>query len=403
LRIALLSFEYPPETGFGGIGTYTWHHARALRDLGHDVHVLAGSLEAQDLRQRDDDGVSVWRYRSDGLRMRLFRQLGRYRLWWTQNRLETALSMHHGLSELRRRHPIDIVEMPECGAEGLLVNRLHRVPSVIRFHSPAGLIMGGYDVTRADRTLCPLLEQLAIRGTRNYTSASAFLANEVRVELRIERSIPVVANGVDLAWFDHLGTTDARARFGIPADRPMIFFSGRMERRKGIHLCGEIASAILERHDVSFVFAGQDLFDYMSGTLLPSLEAKGLAGSVYYLGRLELADVRSCVRESDVILIPSLWENCPYSCLEAMAAGRAIVSSDAGGLPELVRDGETGLVARSGDVSSFVAQIERLLEDATLRGRLGQAARASVEASYNHLEIGRQALAVYESVLGARP
>ena len=400
LRIALLSFEYPPETGFGGIGTYTWHHARALRDLGHEVHVLAGSLEAHDLGHRDDDGVSVWRYRSDGLRMKLFRKLGRYRLWWTQNRLETALSMHHGLSDLRRRHPIDIVEMPECGAEGLFVNRLQSVPSVIKFHSPARLIMGGYDVTRADRTLCPLLEQWAIRGTTNYTSASAFLANEVRVEMGIERPIPVVANGVDLAWFDDLETRDARSRFGIPADRPMVFFSGRMERRKGIHLCGQIASAILERHDVSFVFAGQDLFEYMSGTLLPYFEARGLEGSVYYLGKLELADVRACVRDSDVFLIPSLWENCPYSCLEAMSAGRAIVSSDAGGLPELVRDGETGLIARSGEVSSFVAQIERLLDDAPLRERLGAAARASIERSYNHLEIGRQAIAVYESVLG---
>ena len=46
MRIALLSFEYPPETGFGGIGTYTWHQARALAKLGHEVHVLAGAREA---------------------------------------------------------------------------------------------------------------------------------------------------------------------------------------------------------------------------------------------------------------------------------------------------------------------------------------------------------------------
>jgi glycosyltransferase involved in cell wall biosynthesis len=250
--------------------------------------------------------------------------------------------------------------------------------------------------------LCPALEQIGISGTRNYTSASAFLANEVRVELGVKRSIPVVPNGVDLDWFDHLETTDARKRFGIPSDRPMIFFAGRMERRKGIHLCGEIASRILERHDVSFVFAGQDLFDYMSGTLLPTIEDRGFDRSVFYLGKLELAEVRSCVHSSDIFLIPSLWENCPYSCLEAMAAGRAIVSSDAGGLPELVRDGDTGLVATSGDVSSFVAQIERLLEDAALRERLGKAARASVEASYNHLETGRRALSVYDSALGTR-
>ena len=46
MRIALLSYEYPPETGFGGIGTYTWNQARALTKLGAEVHVLAGSLTA---------------------------------------------------------------------------------------------------------------------------------------------------------------------------------------------------------------------------------------------------------------------------------------------------------------------------------------------------------------------
>jgi len=103
MRVAILSFEYPPETGFGGIGTYTWHHARALRDLGPEVHVLAGSLEAQELRRTDDDGVAVCRYRSAGRRMGFFNSLGRFKLWWTRNRLETALSMHQGLAALRRR------------------------------------------------------------------------------------------------------------------------------------------------------------------------------------------------------------------------------------------------------------------------------------------------------------
>jgi glycosyltransferase involved in cell wall biosynthesis len=400
MRVALLSFEYPPETGFGGIGTYTWHQARALRDLGHEVHVLAGALEAtKDLVHHDDDGVSVWRFRTDGIRMRMVNRLGRFRLWWTRNRLETAMSMNEGLAKLRRMYRLDLIEVPECGGEGLFVSRRHELPVVMKFHSPAGLIMDSYDVARADRIFCPMLETLAIRRVPSYMSASAYLAEQVRAKLGVRRAIAVVPNGVDLAWFDNTPQTDVRCRFGIPRERPMIFFSGRMERRKGIHLCEEIASSILGRHDVSFVFAGQDLFEYMSGTLLPSFQAKGFGGSVYYLGKLGLDDVRSCLREADIFFTPSLWENCPYSCLEAMAAGCAIVSSDAGGLPELVRHGETGLVARSEDSVSFAARIEELLEDAGLRDRLGRAARASVEASFNHLEIGRRSVTVYEAAL----
>ena len=52
LKIALLSYEYPPETGFGGIGTYTWYQARALAKLGHEVHVLSGATDPTLLRSR---------------------------------------------------------------------------------------------------------------------------------------------------------------------------------------------------------------------------------------------------------------------------------------------------------------------------------------------------------------
>lgn len=70
MKIALLSFEYPPETGFGGIGTYTWYHARALARLGHEVHVLAGATSATPLRRDTHDGVVVYRYVADGGLMR---------------------------------------------------------------------------------------------------------------------------------------------------------------------------------------------------------------------------------------------------------------------------------------------------------------------------------------------
>src|SRR5687767_10025275 len=120
MKVLFLSFEYPPETGFGGIGTYTWYQARALVKLGHEVHVLAGATRSTSLRAEGHDGVRVYRFRTDGFLMRALRPLDKYRLWWTKNRLENALSMYRGLSALERLHRYDLIEMPECGAEGLL-------------------------------------------------------------------------------------------------------------------------------------------------------------------------------------------------------------------------------------------------------------------------------------------
>jgi len=401
MKIALLSFEYPPETGFGGIGTYTWYQARALVKLGHEVHVLAGAVDPSDLRVQEHDGVRVFRFHSRGLIMRGFQSLSAFRLWWTKNRLENALSMYRGLAALRRRHGYDIIEMPECGAEGTMINNLMREMTLIKFHSPARLIMPYYDVRPMDITLCSLTEQLGLHGAGHYSACSQFVASEVRQKLHIQRPVPVIPNGIDVDLFDAAPQVDFRRTFDISHERLMILFSGRMEPRKGIQFCKEIASSILARYDVAWVFAGQDLFGYMANDLLPYLHAQKLRGSVHYLGRLDLTQVRSCLRQTDIFFLPSLWENCPYACLEAMAAGRAIISSDQGGMPELIRDGENGLLARNAEPASYVAALERLIEDGALRERLGRAARRSIEASYTDLHIARRSADYYYECLAS--
>jgi glycosyltransferase involved in cell wall biosynthesis len=331
--------------------------------------------------------------------MRSFQRLDKPRLSWTKNRLENALSMYRCLNKLKREHHYDLIEMPECGAEGLLINHLMRGKTLVKFHSPARLIMRYYDVSRADTACCSFLEGLGIQGAGALSSCSRFLAEEVRDKLGIRRPIRVIPNGIDLELFDAEEHIDFREKFDLPRDRLMILFSGRMETRKGIHLCKEIVGSILERFEVAFVFAGQDLFNYMADTLLPYLKAKKLKGSVHYLGKLDLTDVRSCVAQTDIFLLPSLWENCPYSCLEAMAAGRAIVSSDQGGMPELIRDGQNGLLARSGDPASYIACLERLIEDGLLRERLGTAARRTIERSHTDVHIARLSTEYYRECL----
>jgi glycosyltransferase involved in cell wall biosynthesis len=399
MRIALLSFEYPPETGFGGIGTYAWYQARALARLGHEVHVLSGATAPTPLRTSAHDGVTVFRFRDDGRVMKALGRLDKHRLWWTKNRLENGWCMHLAFKELRRRFDYDVVEMPECGGEGLLVNWLQRAKVVMKFHSPAQLIMPTYDVRRADVRACSLVEKIGIRGAGAYTSCSRFLADEVRTKMGVRREIEVIANGIDLDLFDRAAQIDARAKFGLPKDKPVILFTGRMEKRKGIHLCPEIVETILKKHDVAFAFAGADLFGFMEKELLPRIRGQTLKGSLHYLGKLSLEEVGSCLRQSDLYFIPSLWENCPYSCLEAMAAGRAIVASDAGGLPEMIRDGENGLIAKSEDAPAFVRQIERLLEDPALRERLGRAARKTVEERYADTAIAQRSLDYWRRAL----
>jgi glycosyltransferase involved in cell wall biosynthesis len=179
-----------------------------------------------------------------------------------------------------------------------------------------------------------------------------------------------------------------------------VLFAGRMEPRKGIHLLGEIARLVLAGpREITFLLAGDDLFGYVRKTVLPYLEQHGLTGSVKILGKLGMKELRACARAVDIYLLPSLWENCPYACLEAMAAGRAVVCSNQGGMPELIEDGVNGLLAELGSPEDFARQLVRLIDDEDLRRRLGQAARLTVERRFRDDVIARESAEAYAAAM----
>src|SRR5690606_1050677 len=220
-------------------------------------------------------------------------------------------------------------------------------------------------------------------------------------KMNVPAPIHVVPNGIDLDLFDRDEGIDVHERFGLPRrDAVTVFFANRLEERKGIHLVRDMCFHVMQKYPhVHFAFAGMDLFGYMEREIQPFIKKHRLHKRFHYFGKLHLPEVRAILKRTDVFLIPSLWENCPYSCIEAMSAGRAIVSSDCGGMPELIEDGVNGLLARNDDAQSFIAVLERAVEDAGLRDRLGSAARRTVEERLTDVKIAERAAGLYATVV----
>ena len=98
-----------------------------------------------------------------------------------------------------------------------------------------------------------------------------------------------------------------------------------------------------------------------------------------FLGAGTRDDVVALFRAVDVGLLTSAWENLPHTLLEALAVGTPVIATAVGGIPEVVVDGENGVLVPAGDVPAIAAAIDRLRTDAELRGALARAAAPSVE------------------------
>jgi glycosyltransferase involved in cell wall biosynthesis len=103
-----------------------------------------------------------------------------------------------------------------------------------------------------------------------------------------------------------------------------------------------------------------------------------------------------------VFCLPSHAEGLPMSLLEAMAAGKAAVATDVGGIPEVVRDGENGLLVPANDDARLAAALARLLGDAAARARMGQCARATIEQHYSTEVACGQLSALYRELAGTQ-
>lgn len=105
----------------------------------------------------------------------------------------------------------------------------------------------------------------------------------------------------------------------------------------------------------------------------------GVADRVRFLGAGTRDDAISLFRAVDVALVTSSWENLPHTLMEALAAGTPVIATHVGGIPEVLRDGENGLLIPPADVDALAAAIDRLLRDHVLRASLAAAAAPSVE------------------------
>jgi len=206
-------------------------------------------------------------------------------------------------------------------------------------------------------------------------------------------SIEVVYNGIEL---DGVGRRlGLRAELGIPASAPVIAEIGRLCDVKGQR---ELIQALPHLPDARAVLIGKDL--EQNGAFQASLEREaerlGVRERVVFAGHRN--DAVAALAEVDLVALPSWTEGLPGVVLEAMAQRRAVVATPVGGTPELVVDGETGLLVPPRDPHALADAVGRLLADPDLRRRMGEAGYRRVAQQFTAEAMTRRILELYDEV-----
>lgn len=281
------------------------------------------------------------------------------------------------------------------GPLGALVAARRKVPLVISLH--------GSDVYLPERH--PWLRGLAawtFRRAAAITACSADLARRaVALGAPAERII-VIPYGADGATFHPAGAAERqrlRAEWGVAEGEALVLAVGRLVRKKGFDvLIRALPQVLAAAGPLRLLVAGQgDLGDELAALA----RELGVQEQVVLPGAVERDRLPALFRSCDVLAVPSMHDErgnvdgLPNVVLEGMASGAPIVASDVAGIPQVITTEENGLLVPEKDPRALAQALVRLLSDAQLRARLGQAARRRVEEELNWPAVAGQFEAVY--------
>ncbi len=208
-----------------------------------------------------------------------------------------------------------------------------------------------------------------------YIAPSQFLSDKM-VQHGLDRDRLVVQpNFLQPGLFDPAPPPAIPAKGATDGGGYLLFF-GRLSREKGVTT---LVEAVAHVPGSRLVIAG----DGPQRRELEALARGAAGGRIEFTGHQASEQLRATLRGASLVAVPSAWyENCPYTILEAFAAGKPVIASNIGGIPELVRDGQDGLLFPPGHAGELAACIRALTGDDQLRQRLGQSAWKKVEEQY---------------------
>ncbi len=390
MRILVATHNYP-RFADDPAGAFVRRLAEATVAAGHEVHVVAPHAPGLPLRIAEN-GVEVtrFRYAPDSLERVAYRgDLHRATPLSGLGLLGIPAFLAASFLALRRerdRFRPDVVHAHWWLPSGWNASRLG-VPYVVTLH--------GSDARLLDRaSIFRRLARSVFARAKSVTTVSEFLAADVRAALPTLRT-PVVTARMPLD-IDHFASGRAVRRL----DPPRILYAGNLLASKGIDVLLDAHARLLARGvPCTLKILGEGPHEEQLRMAAAQL---GLGQTVSWSHFVGQGAMPNEYGQSTVVVLPTRGreEGLGLVLGEALLAGCAVIGTPAGGIPEVVRDGVTGLIARDGDAEDLANQLQRLIEEPALRERLIRAGDEYVRAAFSPRPAVERFLSLYHAAIG---
>lgn len=387
----MLSWEYPPRI-VGGISPHVSDLCKQLQAKGVEVHVVTKATPLAPDEETEPSGV----------------QIHRVHLESTPNDFLHEIQLLNRATDLRVRK---LLEDFRPGGEPTIFHAHdwlsldsarelkyeYKLPMVATVHATESGRHGGI----FNDTSKYIHEQeywLTYEAWRIIVCSQFMKSEVIRLFNSPADKVDVIFNGVDPAKFefewDDKEKMPLRRTLALDSEK-IIIYVGRFVREKGIHVLLNAASAVLsEEPNAKFLIVGGGHREKLENYV----EWAGLQNKVLFTGFMANRALHMLYRVADVAVFPSLYEPFGIVALEGMASMTPVVSSDAGGLKEVVLHDETGTLSFANDSGSLAWAILKVLNDPDRAKKLSVAARKRLDEDFNWSSLADQTIAVYEQV-----
>ncbi|HEU4432296.1 MAG TPA: glycosyltransferase family 4 protein [Pyrinomonadaceae bacterium] len=341
LRIAFATPEYVTENHFdGGLANYLNRVSKTLAELGHDVHVV--TLSQHNETEFEHEGVMVHRLNL-GRGWQTVNRLTRYSLPTTLHWLNFSTQVFRKLKQLHRKEPFHLIQYPNYSSCGVFSIPFLRAAHVVRTSSydPAWNDLAGVK-PNLDTAIALRLQTLQYRLTRN-VHVPSFTTQKMLAAKAGVRNTRVIRT----PFYVETPEWDTTVCERFLTDKEYVLFFGRFQLHKGFHTLVQALPRFLERYkDAYAVCVGRDMETPVASSMAAYARShcRNFADRLILFENVPHAQLYPVIERSRLVALPSLIDNLPNSCLEAMGIGRVVIGTKGTSFEELITDGVNGFL-----------------------------------------------------------